>query len=369
MATQDSIMAGLFQNPEQYQQALQAQALNEGIKMAQLSPVERAEAGGYAAAAGIGRGIAGLMGVEDPQMKIAATRQSILQQVDQTDPQSLAQAAQALNQAGDVQGARAMAQAAQEAAFKQSQITKNLREGNAAMLTTDQRNFAQAQKDGYKGSFNQWLIQQKKAGATNVNVDNKQETAFASGLGAAQAKGVMDSKAAAEDAASILETNEVGRQLLSSGAITGTGANFFVGLNSALKQAGIDFGYGDAAANTQAYAAAMGSNVGKLIKQFGAGTGLSDADRKYATQIAAGDISIDEKAIRRILDINDRASKNIISKHNKRVEGIKTNVPLTVELPTSTSAKPVTPAAQIPTTGGATGNPLIDKYLVKPQGQ
>ena len=367
MAT-DSVM-GLFTSPQQYQQALQTEALGQGMKLAQLSPVERAAAMGYAGGAGIGRGISGLMGAEDPQMKIATTRQQIMQQVDQTDPQSLAQAAQALNQAGDVQGARALAQAAQEASFKQSQITKNLREGNAAMLTTDQRNFQQAQKDGYTGTFNQWLLQQKKAGAANVNVDTRQESAFASGLGTAQAKGVMDSKAAAEDAASILETNEVGRQLLSSGAITGTGANFFVGLNSALKQAGVDFGYGDAAANTQAYAAAMGSNVGKLIKQFGAGTGLSDADRKYATQIAAGDVSIDEKAIRRILDINDRASKNIISKHNKRVEGIKTNVPLTVELPASTPPKPATPAAQIPTIGGATGNALIDKYLVKPQGQ
>lgn len=367
MAT-DSVM-GLFADPQQYQQAQQQAALQRGIDLAQLDPFQRASAqlyqGGYMAGGALGSALGG----QDPQLKMATARRQIMQGVDQTDPQSLAQAAQSLNQAGDVQGARALAQAAQEAAFKQSQITKNLREGNAAMLTTDQRNFAQAQKDGYTGSFNQWLIQQKKAGATNVNVDNKQETAFASGLGTAQAKGVMDSKAAAEDAASILETNEVGRQLLSSGAITGTGANFFVGLNSALKQAGVDFGYGDAAANTQAYAAAMGSNVGKLIKQFGAGTGLSDADRKYATQIAAGDVSIDEKAIRRILDINDRASKNIISKHNKRVEGIKTNVPLTVEIPVSTPTKPATPAAQIPTKGGATGNPLIDKYLVKPQGQ
>lgn len=109
MATQDSIM-GLFTSPQQYQQALQAQALNEGIKMAQLSPVERAEAGGYAAAAGIGRGIAGLMGVEDPQMKIAATRQSILKGVDQTSATSLRDAAQKLADMGDLQGANALAQ-------------------------------------------------------------------------------------------------------------------------------------------------------------------------------------------------------------------------------------------------------------------
>lgn len=146
MATQDSIM-GLFTSPQQYQQALQAEALGQGMKMAQLSPVERAAAVGYAGGAGIGRGLSGLMGVEDPQMKIAATRQSILQQVDQTDPQSLAQAAQALNQAGDVQGARAMALAAQEAAFKQSQITKNLREGRAAQTKLSEVGVAEGTRE------------------------------------------------------------------------------------------------------------------------------------------------------------------------------------------------------------------------------
>lgn len=163
MATQDSIM-GLFTSPQQYQQALQAEALGQGMKMAQLSPVERAAAVGYAGGAGIGRGLSGLMGVEDPQMKIAATRQSILQQVDQTDPQSLAQAAQSLNQAGDVQGARAMAQAAQEAAFKQSQITKNIREAK----TTDQRNYETAVSQGYRGTLQDFILQQRRAGATQV---------------------------------------------------------------------------------------------------------------------------------------------------------------------------------------------------------
>ena len=130
-----------------------------------------------------------------------------------------------------------------------------------------------------------------------------------------------------------METNEVGRQILSSGAITGAGADFFVGLNQALKTAGIDAGYGDAAANSQAYAAAMGQNTAKLIKQFGAGTGLSDADREYATKIAAGSINMDEKAIREILRINDKAARNVINNYNKKAEGIKTNIPLKVELP------------------------------------
>lgn len=192
-----------------------------------------------------------------------------------------------------------------------------------------------------------------RAGATTI--DMRQENEFEKGLGAGQAKRVLDSKAAAEDAAQILQTNQIGRDILKSGAITGAGANFFVGLNNALKQGGVDFGYADAAANSQAYAAAMAQNVGKLIKQYGAGTGLSDADRAYATKAAAGEISMDEKAIRRILDINDRAANHVIDKHNKDVRGIKTNVPLTVEKPVFEQAKP-SAANQIP---GQTPTPAV----------
>jgi len=172
----------------------------------------------------------------------------------------------------------------------------------------------------------------KRAGATQV-VLPAQQKAFEAEIGKGQADAILKSRTAAEDAATILQTNQVGRDLLNSGAITGAGADFFVGLNQGLKTAGIDFGFADASANSQAYAAAMGQNTAKLIKQFGAGTGLSDGDRKYAEKIAAGQITMDEKAIRKILDINDRAARNVITGHNKKVEGIKTNIPLKVDLP------------------------------------
>jgi hypothetical protein len=209
-------------------------------------------------------------------------------------------------------------------------------------------NFAVQQ--GYKGSlfdFKRDLAKAGRAPGTTV-VLPAQEKAFESGLGAGQSKKILDSKTAAEGALQILQTNDVGRSLLQSGAITGAGANFFVGLNKALKQGGIDFGYADAAANSQAYGSAMAANVGQLIKQFGAGTAISDADRAYATKAAAGEISMDEAAIRKVLDINDRASRNVIERHNKSVKGIKTNIPLEVEIPNAVAPPPAA-ASQIPT--------------------
>lgn len=173
---------------------------------------------------------------------------------------------------------------------------------------------------------------------TNVNVSSgAQEKEFEKELGTGQAKVLLASKATAEEAKAMLDTIKTGRQILNSGMITGSGANFFIALDQGLKKAGLDFG-GDASANSQAYVANMAQNVGKLIKQFGAGTGLSDADRAYAEKMAGGSVTMDEKAIRRILDINERAANNTIKSHNKKAAGIKTNIPLEVEMPESPGA-------------------------------
>jgi hypothetical protein len=173
-----------------------------------------------------------------------------------------------------------------------------------------------------------------------------QEKEFEGRLGKGQAENILDSQKQAKDARDMLDTVRIGRGILKSGAITGAGADFFVGLNQALKTAGVDFGYADASANSQAYSANMAQNVGKLIKLFGAGTGLSNADRDYAERMAGGKIALDRAALEKILDIQDRAARNVIKRHNQSVKGIKTNIPLEVEIePENVApAAPKTPA-------------------------
>jgi hypothetical protein len=184
----------------------------------------------------------------------------------------------------------------------------------------------------------------KPAASTVVNVNNAQEKEFEKQVGKDQAEILKTSKAGAEDAAQILATNMVGKTLLDKGMLTGVGANFFTTLNQGLSQAGIDFGYADAAQNSQAYGALMAANTAKIIKQFGAGTGLSDADREYALKAAAGDIKMDENAIRKILTINNRAAQNAITKHNKMVKTVedktKTILPYSVEISDYTAGIP-----------------------------
>jgi hypothetical protein len=112
----ENIVAGLFGlTPEMYGERQRTSALQEGITLAQLDPASRGAALTYGGARGLGTAIGGAMGVEDPQLKMISTRNSIAQQIDQTDPESILKGAQMLAQAGDQQGAMALAQYARQA--------------------------------------------------------------------------------------------------------------------------------------------------------------------------------------------------------------------------------------------------------------
>lgn len=181
-------------------------------------------------------------------------------------------------------------------------------------------------------AYQEFAMKKSRAGAPQMAVQIAQEKAFEGELGKKQAESLIEGRKAADDAAQIINTVNVGRKIMKEGMVTGFGANAIVSVGQALKQAGIDFG-GDATANAQAYTAAMAGNVGKIIKQFGSGTGLSDADREYAIRMAGGQITLDKNAITRILDINEKAARNVLKVHNRRAEGIKSNIPLKVDEP------------------------------------
>lgn len=72
------------------------------------------------------------------------------------------------------------------------------------------------------------------------------------------------------------------------------------------------------AEETQAYFAGIGGQVAQIIKSFGAGTGLSDADRKFAERMAGGSEELTTDAIKRIVRLNDEASKFVLKKYNTR---------------------------------------------------
>lgn len=136
MAT-DSVM-GLFTDPYQLAQQQSAGVDQRAAQFAQMTPMQQAQYGIYGGASRLAGGVAGLMGAEDPQMKLAAARQQILRNVDQTDPNAIATAAQQLAQMGDQQGAMQLAELSRSAALKKAQADKAMR--TAASTTVSERN-------------------------------------------------------------------------------------------------------------------------------------------------------------------------------------------------------------------------------------
>ena len=71
---------------------------------------------------------------------------------------------------------------------------------------------------------------------------------------------------------------------------------------------------------TERYEALAGQAVGSIINLFGAGTGLSDADREYAQQIAGADIKTQAAALRKILYLHTKNTIAKAEKHNADME-------------------------------------------------
>jgi hypothetical protein len=89
----------------------------------------------YAGARGLGNAIGGALGVEDPQLKMISARNTIAQQIDQTNPESILKGAQMLAQMGDQQGAMALAQYARQAQSEMA-LVQQRRAAETASLAT-----------------------------------------------------------------------------------------------------------------------------------------------------------------------------------------------------------------------------------------
>jgi len=93
MAT-DSVM-GLFQDPQQYQQALLQQQMKQNYEIAQMTPEQQVTGGLRTAGYQLGQGLGGMMGAQDPAMQRQSQRRAFIQQIDMSNPESLVKAIRA----------------------------------------------------------------------------------------------------------------------------------------------------------------------------------------------------------------------------------------------------------------------------------
>lgn len=130
MASTDIL--GLFTSPEQYRQQRDLMMQRQAAELAQLDPYQSINYGAIRAGQQFGRGLAGILGAEDPQLRMISTRQSALRGINLAEPESIFTAAQQLADAGDQQGALMLADYGRKAQADAALVTQRTREGRAA---------------------------------------------------------------------------------------------------------------------------------------------------------------------------------------------------------------------------------------------
>jgi len=130
MATTDIL--GLFTSPEQYQQQRDLMMQRQAAELAQLDPYQSIRFNAIRAGQQFGRGLAGILGAEDPQLRMITARQSALQGINLAEPESIFNAARQLADAGDQQGALMLADYGRKAAADAALVTQRSREARAA---------------------------------------------------------------------------------------------------------------------------------------------------------------------------------------------------------------------------------------------
>ena len=131
MAT--NIVQSLFGvSPESYQQEQSALADQRAMQYAKLDPFQQANYGISRGAYGLAGAIGGALGGQDPELQKISARNSIAQQIDFNDDDSIKQGIVALNNAGDTQGAMQLQQIYLNQAKTRAETSKALRERQAA---------------------------------------------------------------------------------------------------------------------------------------------------------------------------------------------------------------------------------------------
>ena len=379
-------IAGLFGlTPQMYEQGLRQSAMNEGAAYARMAPEDRAIAGIYSAGAGLGRAGGGLLGVEDPQMKLISARQSIIGQLDQTDPTSLLRGAKSLSDMGDQQGAFALADYARKAQSEIAQAQQRMAAAQRERLqgtdkdiqianelgslqdTLDQLKAQPAsperdramnllttrytelqrlttkpeQKDKYS-AFGQTLIDAGLTPGTEPFQKRMLEYATEKAKGAAKGSGnvtiggiTVDTGAAAKKASEVIGTNlaniesQFSLKTAFDDAIKIVNQGIYAGAYGPEKQFVAKFtgiGSPQKVENTEVFMANIGEIVIPRLQQFGGND--SNEELKYLQKVVAGDLRMEPKAMLRVLESAERKTRNNIERLQKQVSSAGKNEPL-----------------------------------------
>jgi hypothetical protein len=194
----------------------------------------------------------------------------------------------------------------------------------APKATNEYKNYQEAVRGGYKGSFPEYQFALKKAGASNtiVNTEKSYGQAFGQGLAGNDVK-LYDS---ASRAPQMLETVKETRKLLDNDKLyVGFGANQKLDLARAADAFGITGrDTADKISNTQRLFANRAQATLDSVKEsgLGAGNGFTDKDREFLEKSKLGNIVYSRDALKQQLDIEERVARGLAQKWNTRFDQI-----------------------------------------------
>lgn len=164
--------------------------------------------------------------------------------------------------------------------------------------------------------YETWSTAKARAAATTVNVNG----------GGGTDKQIFDafderSKVARSAAAGLAAiTNARGAINGDGGSITGSGADFRLGLQKAAAQLGL--ADADKVINTETFRAAIAPQIASVLKATVGTANISDSDRRFAEKAAGGSIELDKGSINRLLDIMERASTNHLKQYQEQIDAV-----------------------------------------------
>jgi len=189
--------------------------------------------------------------------------------------------------------------------------------------TSDQKELDQINKELAQAGkpplrLDEWKLQKGRAGATSITND----------LSGGSSKQVFDTMAerqtAAQAAVNGLVSLREARKAVEGGGIFGAGADSRL----AFAKLGQLFGFEDGRiVNSETFRSAIAPQIAAVMKATVGSTQISNADREFAAAAAGGSISLDERSIKRLLDIQERASKVAVDRHKATLDKVYPDTP------------------------------------------
>ena len=157
--------------------------------------------------------------------------------------------------------------------------------------------------------------------SVNVNTAQKAGDRFAGALAEKRADAISKSFDSAQSAGKSIQALDMSKQQLDAGIKSGSMAQVDLALNKLGETLGLP--RDPTNSNTEAYMAAIAQQVAQFVKNFGAGTGISNTDLEFALRSMGGDIGTSTAALQQILDMAKVGATNVLISHQRLLDAQK----------------------------------------------